>query len=119
MHFVQEQQQQQKTFNFLKRALTTCTSGAAILFCLTAMQRSVLDNGSAPNTVTKRHKALLGNVPLQSESYEALCNARLMQLIPGVVCFIAYNRSVNGHAATSEEAWYYMYGVRDTQHVIN
>ena len=60
MHFVQQQQQQQqqkkKTFNFLKRALTT--SGAAILFCLVAMQRSVSDSESALNTVTKRHKAL-------------------------------------------------------------
>ena len=96
MHFVQEQekhQQKQKTkkkkkkknkkkkkkaFNFLKLALTT--SGAAILFCLVAMQRSVSDSESAPNTVTKRHKALFGNVPLRTE---ALCNARLMQLIPG------------------------------------
>ena len=66
MHFVQEQQQQQKTFNFLKRALTT--SGAAILFCLIAMQRSVSSNESAPNTVTKRHKALFGKVPLHSEA---------------------------------------------------
>ena len=65
IHFVQEQQQQQKTFNFLKRALTT--SGAAILFCLVAMQHSVSDRESAPNTVTKRHKALFGNVPLHRE----------------------------------------------------
>ena len=76
MHFVQEQQQQ-KTFNFLKRTLTTL--GAAILFCLVAMQRSVSDSESAPNTVTKRHKALFGNIPLH---YEALSNALLMQLIP-------------------------------------
>ena len=65
MHFVQEQQQK-KSFNFLKRALTT--SGAAILFCLVDMQRSVSDSDSAPNTVTKRHKALFGNVPLHSEA---------------------------------------------------
>ena len=68
----------QETFNVLKRALTTL--GAAILFCLVAMQHSVSDSESAPNTVMKRHKALFGNVPLHSE---ALCNARLMQLIPG------------------------------------
>ena len=79
MHFVQEQEQKKKTSNFLTRALTT--SGAAILFCLFAMQRSVSDSESALNTVTKRHKALYGNVPLHSE---ALCNARLMQLIPYV-----------------------------------
>ena len=54
-----------KTFNFLKRALTT--SGAAILFCLLAMQHSFLDGESTPNTVTKCHKALFGNVPLHSE----------------------------------------------------
>ena len=54
-----------KTFNFLKRALTT--SGASILFCLVAMQRSVSDSESAPNTVTKCHKVLFGNVPLHSE----------------------------------------------------
>ena len=65
MHFVQEQQQQQKkTFNFLKRALTTL--GAAILFWLVAMQRSVSDSESAPNTLTKRHN--FGNVPLHSEA---------------------------------------------------
>ena len=80
MHFIQEQQQQQqKTFNFLKRTLTTL--GAAILFCLVAVQGSVSDSESAPNTVTKHQKALFGNVPLHSE---ALCNARLMQLIPGL-----------------------------------
>ena len=55
-----------KIFNFLKRALAT--SGAAILFCLVAMQRSVSDSESAPNTVTKRHKALFGNVLLHSEA---------------------------------------------------
>ena len=82
MHVVQEQEQeQQKTFNFLKRALTT--SGAAILFCLVAMQRSVSDSESAPNMVTKRHKALFCNV-LIAKRYEALCNARIMQLIPVV-----------------------------------
>ena len=61
---VQEQQQKKtkkKTFNFLKRALTT--SGAAILFCLVAMQRSVADSEAVPNTVT-----LFGNVPLHSEA---------------------------------------------------
>ena len=57
-----------KKFNFLKRALTA--SGAAILFCLVAMQRSISDSKSAPNTVTKRHKALFGNVPLHSEALE-------------------------------------------------
>ena len=67
-----------KTFNFLKKALTML--GAAILFCQVAMQRSVSDSESAPNRVTKHHKALFGNVPLHSE---ALCKARLMQLIPG------------------------------------
>ena len=77
MRFVQEQQQQKNIF--LTRALTT--SGAAILFCLVAMQRSVSDSESAPNIVTKRHKALFGNVPLHSK---ALCNARLIQLIPGL-----------------------------------
>ena len=81
MHFVQEQQQQQ-TFNFLKRTLTT--SGAAILFCLVAMQRSVSDSESAPNTVTKRHKALLVTYHCVKKRYEALCNARLMQLIPDI-----------------------------------
>ena len=55
-----------KTFNFLKRELTT--SGAAILFCLVAMQCSVSDSESAPKTVTKRHKALFGNVPLHSKA---------------------------------------------------
>ena len=64
MHFVQEEQQQKN--NFLKRTLTT--SGAAILFCLVAMQRSVSDSESAPNTVTKCHKALFGNVPLHIEA---------------------------------------------------
>ena len=61
IHFVQEQKIKTKTFNFLKRALTT--SGAAILFCLVTMQHSVLDSESAPNTAPKRHKALFGNVP--------------------------------------------------------
>ena len=64
MHFVQKQEQ--KTLNFLKRTRTT--SGAAILFCLVATQCSVSDSESAPNTVTKRHKALFGNVPLHSEA---------------------------------------------------
>ena len=61
-----------KTFHLLKRTLTT--SGAAMLFCLIAMQQSVSDSESAPNTVTK--------------CYEALCNARLMQLVP--VLHVAY-----------------------------
>ena len=58
-----------KTFNFLKRALST--SGVAILFCLVAMQRSVSDSKSAPNTVMKGHKALFVmqcNVPLHGEA---------------------------------------------------
>ena len=42
---------------FLKRELNT--SGAAILFCLVAVQRSVLDSESTPNIVAKRHEALL------------------------------------------------------------
>ena len=58
-----------KTFNFLKRALTA--SDAAILFCLVAVQRSISDSKSAPNTVTKRHKALFGNVPLHSKALES------------------------------------------------
>ena len=66
-----------KQINFLKRALTTL--GAAILFCLVAMQRSVSESESAPNTVTKRHKALFGNVTLHSEAKRsvtlALCNS--------------------------------------------
>ena len=47
--------------------------------------------------VTKRHKALFGNIPLHSE---ALCNARLMQLIPGlsvgfVVRWLKFNLEAN------------------------
>ena len=54
-----------KTFNLLKRVLTT--SGATILFCLLPMQCSVSDSESAPNTVTKHHEALFGNIPLHSK----------------------------------------------------
>ena len=57
------------TFNFLKPALTT--SDAAILFCLVAVQGSVSDRESAPNTVKKRHEALFGNVPLHSEGLQS------------------------------------------------
>ena len=58
-------------------------SGAAILFCLIAMQRSVSDSESAPNTVTKRHtKRVLVTCRCIAKRYEALCNARLMQLVP-------------------------------------
>ena len=42
--------------------------GAAILFCLVAMQHSVSDIESAPNTATKRQEALFGYVPLHSEA---------------------------------------------------
>ena len=55
--------------NFLKRALTTL--GAAILFCLVAMQWSVSDSESTPTTVTKRHEALFGNLPLHSEALQS------------------------------------------------
>ena len=58
-----------KTFHLLKRTLTT--SGAAILFCLVAMQQSVSDSESAPNTVTKRYEALFGNVPLHCEALQS------------------------------------------------
>ena len=64
-----EKKKKKKTFNFLKRTLTT--SGSAILFCLVAMQRSVWDSESASNTVTKRHEALFGNVPLHSEALQS------------------------------------------------
>ena len=70
--------------NFLKRAQTT--SGAAILFCLVAMQRSVSDSKSAPNTVTKRHKALFGNVPLHSSSYATYLEHWLRRAPP--FCFV-------------------------------
>ena len=96
MHFVQEQQQQQKkaTFNFLKRALTT--SGAAILFCLVAMQRSVSDSESAPNTVTKRHKALFCNVPLHSEVLRSALQRSPYATHPGFNCIFSI---------TSEAMW--------------
>ena len=60
-----------KTFNFLKRVLTM--SDAASLFCLVGMQRSVSDSESAPNTVTKRHEALFGNVPLHGKALPGVC----------------------------------------------
>ena len=66
-----------KTFNFFKQALTM--SGAAILFCLVAMQCSVSDSESAPNTVMKRFLLTYHSI---AKRYKALCSARLMQLIP-------------------------------------
>ena len=73
MHFIQEQEQQQKTFNFLKRVLTDLnTSVTTILFCLDAMQLPVSESESAPNTVKKHHKALFGNVPLHSEALQSV-----------------------------------------------
>ena len=82
MHFVQEEEQKQKTFNLLKPTLTT--SGAAILFCLVAMQRSVSDSESAPQirSATKRFLVMYRCI---AKRYEVLCNAHLMQLIPGLV----------------------------------
>ena len=68
MHFVQGPKKI-VFFFFFKRALTT--SGAAILFCLVAMLRSVSDSESAPNTVMKRHEALFGNVLLHSEALQS------------------------------------------------
>ena len=87
MHFVQEQQQQ-KTFNYLKWALTT--SGAANFYLL-AMQHYVSDRVSSKHSY-KGHETLFGNIPLHSK---ALCNARLMQLTPG---FRVSNREWAGGA---------------------
>ena len=42
-----------------------------ILFCLVAMQQSVPDSESAPNTVTKRYEALFGNIPLHCEALQS------------------------------------------------
>ena len=38
--------------------------------CLVAMQQSVSDSESAPNTVTKRYEALFDNVPLHCEALQ-------------------------------------------------
>ena len=64
------------------------------------MQRSVSDSESAPNTVTKRHKTIFGNVPLHSK---ALCNACLLQLIPGLgyTMVLAHARCDNARAVAS------------------
>ena len=46
-------------------------SDAAILLCLVAMQQSVSNSKSAPNTVTKPYEALFGNVPLHCEALQS------------------------------------------------
>ena len=58
----------------LKRAQTM--SGAAILFCLVAMQRSVSDSESAPKRFLVTYRCI-------AKRYKALWNARFMLLIPG------------------------------------
>ena len=47
------------------------------------MQQSVSDSESAPNTLQSATKRFLVTYRCIAKRYKALCNARLMQLVPG------------------------------------
>ena len=77
-----------KTFNFLKRSLTT--SGAAILFCLcNVLFQTASQLQTQIRSTTKR---FLVTYRCIAKRYEALCNVRLMQLAPDLCKF----RSMRG-----------------------